>query len=89
MKDVRKYTGTELAKALTASYGERNGYDYTFSYDDIMTLALAWAAHPEFYSPKEATIYSRERLHGELWLEITEIPSFANYIGYKLLAYLK
>ena len=88
MTDKRKYTGTELARALTTSFYDRNGYNHVFSYDDIMTLALAWAAHPEFPSPREATIYSRERLHGELWLEITEIPSFANYIGYKLLAYL-
>ena len=84
----RKYTGTELAKALTTSHYDSNGYNHAFSYDDIMTLALAWAVHPKFPSPNENTICQREIRHGEMWIKLSEIPSFQLYIGYNLRRYL-
>ena len=88
MKEECKYTGTELAKALKLSYYKRRGINHKFTYDDIMTLALAWSDHPRFPSPRESTIYARERKDGELWIKKSEIPSFESYIGFELLNYL-
>ena len=88
MKEERKYTGTELRNALIVSHYKRRGYNHDYSYDDIMTLALAWAEHPKFPSPPAKTIRSRETFHGEVWLKKSEIPSFESYIGYNLSMYL-
>ena len=88
MKEERKYTGTELAKALTTSHYHSNGYNHVFTCDDIMTLALAWAVHPKYPSPNGNTIFQRGIRHGEMWLKQSEIPSFQRYIGYNLLKYL-
>ena len=85
----RIYTGTLLAKALTTSFYHSNGYNHVFTYDDIMTLMLAWADHPKFPSISESAVYKLEKSDGEVWLKESEVPSFASYIGYKLLMFLK
>ena len=88
MKNERVYTGTELRDALNVSYYKSHGYSHGFTYDDIMTLILAWSCHPKFGLISESAAYKRENPNGEVWLKKSEIPSFQSYIGYHLLRYL-
>ena len=89
MKEERIYTGTLLAKALNVSYYTCRGCYHNFSYDDIMTLILAWSCHPKFRLISESAVYKREQSDGEVWLKKSEIPSFESYIGYDLWMFLK
>ena len=88
MKEERKYLATDIRDALSQSSNEINGDEHVFTEDELMTLVYGWVRHPKYPSPCSSVIYTRKQQHGEIWLSEDEIPSFASYVGYKLLKYL-
>ena len=84
----RHFLATDIRDALSQSSNEINGDEHVFTEDELMILIYGWVRHPKYPSPEKNTIYSRKGYKGEIWLSEDEIPSFASYVGYKLLKYL-